>query len=64
MIPGKTTHLINVAGLDAVGKVLNEKHVQRAKIFSNNTGLGMGKTIDERSIAASIAFEIKKAIIF
>ncbi len=64
VIVKETTHLIYVAGLDAVGKTLNEKHVHRAKIFSNNTGLDMGKTIDEKSIATSIDFEIKKATSF
>ena len=61
VIPEVTTHLILVTGLDAVGNLLDENHVHRAKLFSNNTGLPLGKTIDEHAIAASIAIEIKKA---
>ena len=61
VVPRKTSHLVLVTGLDAVGKVLDDNHVHRARLFSNNTGLALGKIIDERSIAASIAIEIKKA---
>jgi len=61
VVPKVTTHLILVTGLDAAGKVLDDKHVHRAKIFSNNTGLPLGENIDEQSIATSTAIEIKKA---
>ena len=61
VVPKTTTHLILVTGLDAVGKPLDENHVHRAKLFSNNTGLPLGGTMDEQSIATSIAIEIKKA---
>ncbi|MDA3918633.1 MAG: selenium cofactor biosynthesis protein YqeC [Deltaproteobacteria bacterium] len=60
-IPKETTHLILVTGLDALGKTLDDHYVHRPQIFSDNTGLGMGKTIDAQSIASSIGFEIKKA---
>jgi len=60
-LPGMTTHLIHVTGLDAVGKTLDDNHVHRAKLFSSNTGLLMGETIDEQSIAISATHEIKKA---
>ncbi|MBU8850182.1 MAG: putative selenium-dependent hydroxylase accessory protein YqeC [Desulfobacterales bacterium] len=61
VVPEVTSHLILVTGLDAVGKILDENHVHRAKLFSNNTNLPLGKIVDEQSIAASIAIEIKKA---
>lgn len=61
VIPGATTHLILVTGLDALGKPFNETHVHRAKLFSQNTGLPLGETMDEKSMAISIAIEIKKA---
>lgn len=61
VLPKDTTHLVLVTGLDAVGKTLDEKHVHRSKLFSNNTGLCPGETIDEKSIAASTTIEIKKA---
>lgn len=60
-VPKMTTHLVHVTGLDAVGKTLDDNHVHRAKLFSNNTGLALGKAIDEQSIASSAALEIKKA---
>ncbi|MBT7261494.1 MAG: putative selenium-dependent hydroxylase accessory protein YqeC [Desulfobacula sp.] len=61
VVPGSTTHLILVTGLDAVGIPLNEGHVHRAELFSKNTGFILGNTLDEKSIATGIAIEIKKA---
>ncbi|MCP3876027.1 MAG: putative selenium-dependent hydroxylase accessory protein YqeC [Desulfobacteraceae bacterium] len=61
VIPKRTNHLISVTGLDAVGTILDDKHVHRAKLFSKRTGLNLGDTVNEKAIATSIAFEIKKA---
>ncbi|MCD4720193.1 MAG: putative selenium-dependent hydroxylase accessory protein YqeC [Desulfobacula sp.] len=61
VVPKITSHLILVTGLDAVGKALGDHYVHRAKLFSENTGLPLGETIDEQSIAISTAIEIKKA---
>ncbi len=61
VIPEETTHLILAAGLDSLGKSLTETHVHRAELFSQNTGLPMKETIDEKSMALSSAIEIKKA---
>jgi probable selenium-dependent hydroxylase accessory protein YqeC len=61
VVPKKTTHLILVAGLDAVGKILDDKYVHRPKIFSDNTGLAMGKILTEQAIAKAIAIEIEKS---
>jgi len=49
VVPKDTTHLILVAGLDAVGKILDDKYVHRPKIFSENTG-----TIIDKIISASL----------
>jgi len=62
VLPKETTHLILVTGLDAVGTPLDDQHVHRAQIFSQNTDLPLGDPVDEQSIATSIAIEIKKAI--
>jgi probable selenium-dependent hydroxylase accessory protein YqeC len=64
VVPENTTHLILVAGLDIVGKPLNDYYVHRSKIFSDNTGLYLEKTIDEKSIVQSIILEMKKAQLF
>ncbi len=61
LVPKVTTHLIHVTGLDAVGEILDDNNVHRAKLFSSNTGLPIGGIIDEQSIAASAVLEIKKA---
>ena len=61
LVPGETTHLIHVTGLDAMGKTLDDNNVHRAKLFSNNTGLRIGEAIDEQSIATSAVLELKKA---
>ncbi len=61
VVPKETTHLILVAGLDAVGKMLDDKYVHRPKIFSGNTGLAMGEILTEQAIAKAIAIEIEKS---
>ncbi|RLB93287.1 MAG: putative selenium-dependent hydroxylase accessory protein YqeC [Deltaproteobacteria bacterium] len=61
VVPKDTTHLILVTGLDALGKPLNETHVHRATLFSQNTGLPLEEIMDKRAMAACIAIEIKKA---
>ncbi len=61
VVPNVTTHLILVTGLDSVGKKLNDSNVHRADIFSHNTGLEPGQSINEQAIFTSIALETKKA---
>lgn len=61
VIPGSTTCLILVAGLDSIGLPLNDHHVHRSAIFSDNTGLAPESLVDETALAASIALELKKA---
>lgn len=62
VFPACTSHLILVAGLDAVGRPLDEAHVHRARIFKHNTGLSMGEPMTERDISAGLASEINKAV--
>lgn len=61
VVPGSTTHLIHVSGLDGLGNPLDETWVHRAPLFSANTGLALGAAIDETAMAASAAQEIQKA---
>jgi probable selenium-dependent hydroxylase accessory protein YqeC len=64
VIPGRTSHLVLVSGLDAVGTRLDEVHVHRAGLFSENTGLPLGNVLDEQTIARGITVEMKKAMGF
>lgn len=61
VIPFTTTHLILVTGLDALGSPLDEDHVHRASIFSKNTGLPLGATLNETALIKALTIEIKKA---
>ena len=49
-----TTDVIGVIGIDALGLSLSEKNVLRPKLFSQLTGLKMGKRITLREIATLI----------
>ena len=61
VIPGATTELILLAGLDALGRPLDEDHIHRPLIFSHNTGLALGCPVDEAAMALCIALELQKA---
>ncbi len=61
VVPGSTTHLIHVSGLDGLGNPLDEAWVHRAPLFSAFTGLALGAAIDEGAIASSAVREIEKA---
>ncbi len=61
VIPSVTTCIIHVTGLDALNTPLDDHHVHRAVIFSNNTGLHLGDRVDVRAMAASCKLEIQKA---
>jgi probable selenium-dependent hydroxylase accessory protein YqeC len=60
VVPRDTACLIWVAGLDVLGKSLNEQVIHRAKIFSQITGVPLEKTITGDSLAAAIEFEMEK----
>jgi len=60
VLPGCTSHLILVAGLDALERPLCEDHVHRALLFSQNSGLPLGQAIDTAHMARGIAVEMEK----
>lgn len=61
VFPPECTHLILVAGLDAVGAPLDSIHVHRPEIFSRNTGCPNGTALTESVIARALDAEINKA---
>ena len=54
VIPGNTSLVIPVAGIDALGCELKEEFVFRSKIASKLTGLEMGKIVSQETIATLI----------
>ncbi len=60
VLPGCTEHLILVAGLDALNLPLCDDHVHRALLFSQNSGLPLGETIDTVHMARGLAVEMEK----
>ncbi|MCA1785039.1 MAG: putative selenium-dependent hydroxylase accessory protein YqeC [Desulfobacteraceae bacterium] len=61
VIPSSTTAIIHVTGLDALNTPLDDHHVHRSAIFSDNTGLAPGQRVNIRAMAASCVLEIRKA---
>ncbi|MFN2358738.1 MAG: selenium cofactor biosynthesis protein YqeC [Desulfotignum sp.] len=61
VIPSVTTAIIHVTGLDALNTPLDDDHVHRSAIFSDNTGLAPGQRVNIRAMAASCFLEIQKA---
>ena len=57
VIPGSTTRLIGVLGLDGVGKPLDNEWVFRPHRFGEITGLGEGDIVDAADCVASILHE-------
>jgi probable selenium-dependent hydroxylase accessory protein YqeC len=60
VLPESSSMLILLAGLDAVGRPLDAEHIHRPEIFSENTGLDLGKAVDEASVSAALEIELKK----
>ena len=50
VIPGVTTVLVAVAGLDAVGKPLTEEWVFRSRLYALMAGCSMGTTVTPESV--------------
>ena len=50
VIPGETTRVIGVIGLDALGKTITEEYVHRPSLFCSITGKKMGDTIDRKCL--------------
>ncbi len=61
VVPGLTTCIIHVSGMDALGVPLDDAHVHRSAIFSQNTGLSPGAPVDLSVMATSAAHELRKA---
>lgn len=50
LIPSKTTKVIGIIGIDAIGMLLNNKNVHRVDEFSSVTGTKIGEIIINNSI--------------
>ena len=50
VIPGETTRVIGVIGLDALGKPITDQYVHRPSLFCSITGKKMGGTIDRKCL--------------
>ena len=51
VIPERTTHVLAVVGLSAIGTPLNEEHVCRSALYSELTGLPLNAPVSARSVA-------------
>lgn len=54
VIPGNTTKIIGVIGLDSIGKSIDSKHVHRPELFCKLTGTSFGDVIGEKEIVSII----------
>lgn len=54
VIPEGSAWVIAVAGMDAIGRPLNDDSVFRPRLYGDITGLGEGEPITEESIALSL----------
>lgn len=61
VFPATGTHLVLVAGMDALGIPLDADHVHRPELFSKNTGHPMGSRLTVPVIANALGVEMKKA---
>jgi probable selenium-dependent hydroxylase accessory protein YqeC len=57
VIPKSTRWLIAVAGVDSVGKHLDERWVFRPEIYADITGLSLGESVNASSIATAVMHE-------
>ena len=55
VIPGRSTHVLAVAGLTAIGSPLNEEHVCRSARYAELTGLAPGSPVTPASVAYACA---------
>lgn len=58
VIPSKTTALVPVLGLDAVGREVNEENVHRAELFVEQIGAGMGRPLEVRHFARCLSYTV------
>jgi probable selenium-dependent hydroxylase accessory protein YqeC len=57
VVPGCSTLVVGLVGLDAVGQPLGERYVFRPEIYSRISGLPLGSPVTEPSIASVIEHE-------
>ncbi|HYA15000.1 MAG TPA: selenium cofactor biosynthesis protein YqeC [Syntrophales bacterium] len=57
VIPGETTRVIGLIGLDALGKTITEDYVHRPNLFCTITGKSMGDIIDRKCLTDLIRSE-------
>jgi len=55
VIPGLTTHLVGVIGIDALGNIADERTVHRLDRFCSVTGLHAGEIIDTGAVCRLIS---------
>jgi probable selenium-dependent hydroxylase accessory protein YqeC len=55
VIPGRSTHVLAVAGLTAIGSPLDEEHVCRSARYAELTGLAPGSPVTSASVANACA---------
>jgi len=60
VIPRVSDYIVTVVGLDVVGRQLGDRTVHRASLYSELTGLSMGQTLTESSIATLLLYEMEK----
>lgn len=51
VVPGCTTVLVPLAGLDVLGQPLDEEHVHRTRLVSQISGLAMGEPVTPEAVA-------------
>ncbi|MBI4496129.1 MAG: putative selenium-dependent hydroxylase accessory protein YqeC [Deltaproteobacteria bacterium] len=56
VLPPRTTLLVPVIGIDALGRPLDERYVFRAEIASRLLGLPLGSQVTERAAARLLSF--------
>ncbi len=54
VIPNSSSSLIGIIGLKCIGKPLDEKWVFRHKLYTKITGLKLGETVTEESVAVAL----------
>lgn len=57
LIPESSGWIIGLAGMDAVGKPLDERGVFRPERYASITGLSLGENVTEASVAAAFTHE-------
>lgn len=54
LLPEKATLVVTVGGVRALGQPVDERYVHRPEVFSELTGLDLGRTIDAKAFARAL----------